>query len=162
VTARALGGLATAAVVAIAGCGGGDGDTPDTALAWAGTPKVFRAKNLPRDRVVIARVRNTGSKTLHLVAADLRVRDADGRALTTSAAFSTGFAHGLFGMLQQPRPVPRAELIRLGKIAYIPPGASLPFYAAWRLRPDTREPVRIDYGAGTLDVPAASATAAGR
>jgi ABC-2 type transport system permease protein len=37
---------------------------------------VFRAKNLPNDRVVIARVRNAGTKTLHLVARDLKVRYA--------------------------------------------------------------------------------------
>lgn len=152
-----------AAVVALAaaGCGGGDDATPREGLSWEGTPRVFRAKHLPDDRVVIARVRNTGSKTLHLVAADLKVRDAAGHALTTSAAFSTTFAHGLFGALQQPRPVPRQELIRLGKIAIIPAGATVPFYAAWRLKPGTKEPVRIDYGRGSLDVPAASGTAAG-
>jgi hypothetical protein len=163
VSRRLLAAAAAATAVAVAGCGGGDdGAKPSTGLAWDGTPKVFRAKNLPDDRVVIARVRNAGHKTLHLVAKDLRVRDANGRTLTTTAAFSTAFAHGLFGMLQQPNPVPRDELLRLGKIAVIPAGASVPFYAAWRLKPGTKEPVRIDYGTGTLDVPAATATAAGR
>ena len=152
--------LAVCAATA-AGCGGGDDDRR-AGLAWDGAPKVFRAKNLPDDRVVIARVRNTGSTTLHVVAGDLRVRDAEGRALETSAAFTTNYAHGLFGALQQPRRLPAAELIRLGKVAYIPAGASLPFYAAWRLRPGSKGPLRIDYGSGTLTVPGVSDTAAGR
>ena len=146
-------------VVLVAGCGGGD--KPKAGLSWDGKPNVFRAKHLPRDRVVIARVRNVGDKTLHLVAAKLVVRDADGRRLQGHAVFSTTFAHGLFGALQQPKPVPPAELIRLGKVIYLPAGASAPFAAAWRLSPGAKEPVTIDYGSGSLSVPAASATAAG-
>lgn len=159
---RALGALAAVAVLAAAGCGGGSGDAPKSGLAWDGTPKVFRSKNLPHDRVVIAKVKNAGSETLHLVARDLKVRDADGHVLMTSAAFAVDFAHGLFGALQQPKRLPPAELIRLGKVAYIPAGATVPFYAAWRLAPGSREPVTIDYGRGTLAVPEASGTSAGR
>lgn len=158
---RGLLALVLAAPLAAAGCGGGDGGSKHTGLAWDGTPQVFKAKNLPNDRVVIARVKNEGDQTLHLVAKDLKVLDADGRPLVTSAAFSTSYAHGLFGALQQPNPVPPAELIRLGKVAYIPAGATVPFYAAWRLKPGTKEPVTIDYGPGTLAVPAAGGTAAG-
>jgi hypothetical protein len=148
------------AVLAAAGCGGQG--TADGGLAWDGEPQVFRSKNLPDDRVVIARVRNTGDKTLHLVAADLKVRGADGKPVQATAAFATNFAHGLFGMLQQPNPVPPNELRRLGKVVDIPPDASVPFYAAWRLKAGTREPVRIDWGDGDLDVPEATGTAAGR
>ena len=160
---RALGALAAVAVAATAGCGGEDrDDAPRRGLAWEGTPKVFRAKHLPRDRVVIGRVRNQGEQTLHLVARDLRVRDGAGRPLVASAAFSTNYAHGLFGALQQPKPVPPAELVRLGKVAYIPAGASVPFYAAWRLRPGSRGPLTVDYGSGELVLPDPSGTAAGR
>jgi hypothetical protein len=154
---RALG-IAVVAV-ALAGCGGGD-KTDAGRLSWAGKPSVFKARNLPNDRVVIARVKNTGRKTLHLVGARLVVRDADGKALRTSAAFNTTFAHGLYGALQQPAGGPPvAELIRLGKAIYLPAGGSAPFYAAWRLKPGTKEPVRIDYGTGSLAVPNATATA---
>jgi hypothetical protein len=153
---RLLGG---ALVLLVAGCGGGD--QPQTGLRWDGTPKVFRAAHLPNDRVVIARVRNVGDRTLHLVAADLVVRDAEGHALKGSAAFTTTFAHGLFGALQQPNPVPPAELIRLGKVIYLPAGASAPFYAAWTLTSATKEPVSVDYGSGSLELPQATATAAG-
>ena len=115
---------------------------------------MFQLKTLPRDRVVIARVRNTTKETLHLVASKLVVRDADGHALKgSSAGFTTSFAHGLFGALQQPDPLPPAELLRLGKAVYIPAGATAPFYAAWHLAPGTPEPVRIDYGVGSITVP---------
>lgn len=146
--------LAGAVALGAAGCGGAD---KHEGLSWEGKPSVFISRNLPNDRVVIARVRNTGTKTLHLIAKDVKVRDADGHVLKGSAGFSTTFAHGLFGALQQPNPVPQAELIRLGKVAYIAAGASVPFYAAWRLKPGTKEPVRIDYGSGSLAVPAATA-----
>jgi hypothetical protein len=154
---RSCGWLVAIAALGAVGCGGGSGGPGR--LAWDGEPHVFKAHNRPNDRVVIARVRNTGSTTLHLVAAKLKVRDAGGRVLKTTAAFSTTFAHGLYGALQQPAGGPPvAELQRLGKVIYLSAGASTPFYAAWRLTPGTREPVRIDYGAGSLAVPPATAT----
>lgn len=156
---RALG-IAALALAVVTGCGGGGGDRPAAGLlTWDGKPSVFKAQGLPSDRVVIARVKNTGGKTLHLVGAKLVVRDADGKALDTTAAFNTTFAHGLYGALQQPvGGAPVAEQVRLGKTIYLPPGGSAPFYAAWRLEPGTKEPVRIDYGTGSLAVPTATAT----
>jgi hypothetical protein len=150
--------LAAGALLALAvgGCGGTGSTSSD--LAWQGKPAVFVTRGLPHDRVVIARVRNTGKGTLHLIAANLRVRDADGHALKGSAGFTNTYAHGLFGAFQQPAHLPVAELLRLGKIVYLPPGASVPFYAAWHLAPGSKEPVHIDYGPGTLAVPAATGT----
>src|SRR5690349_15391671 len=156
---KALPALVLAALVAAAGCGGDD--KPSSGLSWDGRPNVFRAAHLPNDRVVVAHVRNVGSKTLYLVASKVVVRDAAGHRLKSSAGFTPAFAHGLFGALQQPNPVPKAELLRLGKIVYLPAGATAPFFAAWTLGPKTKEPVTIDYGSGSLDVPAATATAAG-
>ena len=149
---------AALATIVVAGCGGDD-KPKEGKLSWLGKPNVFKARNLPNDRVVIARVHNTGSKTLHLIGSKLVVRDANGRALKTTAAFNTTFAHGLYGALQQPPGGPPVgELVRLGKVIYLPAGGSAPFYAAWRLRPGTREPVHIDYGTGSLVVPKATAT----
>jgi hypothetical protein len=151
--------LGGALALLVGGCAGGSQAhhaPAGTGLAWAGTPHVYRSRGLPRDRVVIARVRNAGSTMLHLVAARLKVRDARGRALRASAAFSTTFAHGLYGAYQQPAGgEPVAEQIRLGKIIYLAPGASAPFYAAWRLTPGAREPVHVDYGSGSLAIPPA-------
>ena len=152
--------MASTATLAVAGCGAGSHHATGP-LAWAGTPHVLRSHDMPNDRVVVARVRNTGKTTLHLVAADLVVRDASGRRLFGSAAFTTTFAHGLYGALEKPKGgVPLGELIRLGKIVYLPPGASVPFYAAWRLKPGSREPVTVDYGKGSLPVPKPTGTTA--
>jgi hypothetical protein len=144
-----------------AGCGGAHkAKVTAGRLEWMGKPSVYRAHNLPNDRVVIARVRNAGSKTLHLIGAKLVVRDANGHKLDATAAFSTTFAHGLYGALEQPAGgPPAAELARLGKAIYLPAGTSMPFYAAWRLKPGTREPVRIYYTGGSLAVPKAIGTA---
>lgn len=158
----ALAVTATIAAAGVAGCGGGSGAATTATgpragagLEWQGTPHVFRSRGLPHDRVVIARVRNAGTTTLHLFAARLRVRDAGGHALRASAGFTTTFAHGLYGVFQQPASgEPVAEQIRLGKIVYLPPGGSAPFYAAWHMTPAAKEPVRVDYGTGTLAVPA--------
>jgi hypothetical protein len=146
--------------VLIAGCGGSSAKPDAGRLSWQGKPHVFYARGLASDRVVIAQVTNTGKKTLHLIGSKLIVRDASGKALKATAAFNTTFAHGLYGALQQPvGGPPVAELIRLGKAVYLPAGGSAPFYAAWRLGPGTKEPVRIDYGSGSLKIPKPTATA---
>lgn len=141
-----------AACAALAGCGGG-GSHATTSLAWDGAPQAFKARGLPRDGIVVGKVRNTTKRTLHFTAASLFVRDAAGRRLRSSAAFTTTYAHGLFGALEQPGYLPQAELRRLGKIVDLPPGQSAPFYAAWRLAAGSRAPVRVDYGSGALTVP---------
>ncbi len=154
-----LGVAALTAAAVLAGCGGSHQKSAGR-LEWAGKPNVYRAQGLPNDRVVIARVRNAGSTTLHLVGAKLVARDASGRRLVTTAAFNTTFAHGLYGALEQPAGgPPTAELARLGKVIYLPAGGSAPFYAAWRLKPGSKGPVRLDWGGGSLAVPAATATA---
>ena len=141
---------------AITKCGGNSGAAKDSPLAWDGKPQAFRLPALPRDGVVVGKVRNTTGHTLHFKASALFVRDAAGRRLRSSAAFTTTYAHGLFGALEQPGYLPQAELRRLGKIIDLPPGESAPFYAAWRLGGGSRAPVRVDYGSGTLAVPAPS------
>jgi hypothetical protein len=153
VSRRGLAVLLAAAASLAAGCGASTANK-QSGLAWVGTPQVFRSKALPDDRIVVAHVRNAGKRTLHLVASNLVVRDADGHRLKgASAGFTNTFAHGLFGAYQQPDQVPPAELLRLGKAIYLPAGATAPFYAAWHLSPGTHGPIRIDYGAGSLTVP---------
>ena len=151
------------AAAALAGCGGGGGGGSHAApLAWDGAPQAFKPRGLPRDGVVLGKVRNTTKRTLHFIAASLVVRDASGRRLRSSAAFTTTYAHGLFGAMQQPRHLPQLELRRLGKIVDLPPGESAPFYAAWHLGAGSRAPVKVDYGSGTLAVPAPSSSATNR
>jgi hypothetical protein len=142
-----------AVVFVVAGCGGG-GSHASAPLEWDGAPKAFQPRGLPRDGVVLGKVRNTTKRTLHFEASSLFVRDASGRRLRSSAAFTETYAHGLFGALQQPDHLPQTELRRLGKIIDLPPGDSAPFYAAWRLANGSRPPVHVDYGSGSLAVPA--------
>lgn len=154
-------GVVAAATCALAlgatGCGGDGGDDAHRgSLEWEKAPLVLRPGALPHDRIVVGRVRNTSSRILHLTAARLRILDANGHRLSGSSGFTASYAHGLFGAFQQPKELPRAELVRLGKILELPPKSTAPFFAAWRLAAGSREPVRIDYGAGTLLVPRAS------
>ena len=119
-----------------AGCGGGD--KPTTGLAWDGKPKVFRPKHLPNDRVVVARVRNEGPRRCTSWPRTCWSVTPTATRSTAPRRFTTSYAHGLFGMLEQPKQLPATELLRLGKVVYIPAGASVPFYAAWRLTPATQ------------------------
>jgi hypothetical protein len=160
VTVRAAGAVCLTVAAAIgAGCGGGH-DALLRPLAWDGKPNVYVPRGLPHDRVLIGRVRNSSSRTLRLSAARLVVRDAGGTRLAGSAAFTATYAHGLFGAFQQPSVTPPAELVRLGRVVTLAPGASAPFYAAWRLVPRVHQPVRLDYAVGALPLPAAGTPAA--
>jgi hypothetical protein len=143
------------------GTGGGG---PVSALRWdkSAPVQVYRLPKLPRDRVVLGRVQNTALKTLRITAARMVIRDAaTGRQLSASAAFTTTFAHGLFGAFQQPSSLPTAELLRLGKAVELKPGTSVPFYAAWRRPAGSHGPVIIDYGSGKLVVPEGKLAVAG-
>lgn len=154
---RRRGAAALAAAAALAGCGGGRaGPDEDSsgALRWRGTPLVFRATRLPSDRVLIGGVRNGSRRSLRLVAARLRVLDARGAALRAFAQFSDTYAHGLYGAYQKPRPLPPRELSRLGFVITLPPGGRAPLSVAFRLTQRTRPPLRLDYGAGSLAIPA--------
>jgi hypothetical protein len=145
--------VAAGAAVGLAGCGeertpAGNGD-----LVWSKEPLLFKSSPLPRDRILLGTVRNRSKHDLHLVAAKVSIRDADGKPLQSWAQFIPTFAHGLYGAFQKPNPLPPGELTRLGLVITLPPGASAPLSASWRLTARTRTPVRIDYGTGTLPVP---------
>ncbi len=141
-----------AAVVAV-GCGGHD---QRAALVWSHAPQVFTPRDLPRDRIVIGRVRNQSHRTLRLAAAALRVRDSQGHVLRSSAGFTASYAHGLFGAFQQPSAEPLRELVRLGRIVILDPGATSPVFAAWQLPAGAHTPVTLDYGRGRLTIPVTS------
>jgi hypothetical protein len=161
VNPRALGAVATAGLtLSVVAVGCGSSTTSSNRLAWIGTPRVYEPRDLPRDRVVIGRIRNGSKTTLRLEATALRVRDAQGHVLNSSAGFTASYAHGLFGAFQQPSALPVRELVRLGRLVILDPGATRPLFAAWRLAPNTREPLTIDYGSGTLAVPVAVRPAA--
>jgi len=124
-------------------------------VVWQGTPQLFQPRGLPRDRVLIGRIRNAGGSRLELTSSQVLVRDARARIIPgATAAFVTSYAHGLFGALQQPAAIPRIEAARLGRLLYLFPGASAPLFAAWHLPPGAREPLSITVGRVRLSVPA--------
>jgi hypothetical protein len=149
----AAGALAGALVVA--GCGGGERPAQvRDPLAWAGTPLLFKATGLPRDRVLLGTVRNRSRRPVHLVAARISVRDSGGRAVRSWGQYVAGYAHGLYGAYQKPSPLPPGELRRLGLVIDLPPGRTAPLAVAFRLAAPASGPLRVDYGPGTLSIPA--------
>ncbi len=142
----------------MSGCGGGG--APRNPLAWIGVPQVFVPHDLPQDRIAVGRLENRSRVTVRVRAVDVRVRDAQGRVLASTAGFTSSYAHGLFGAFQQPSSLPIRELVRLGRIVILDPGASSPLFASWRLPAGARQPIRIDYGSGVLTVPLATRAAA--
>ncbi len=153
---------ATSVVVAVAavGCGGYAQHAQRASLVWIHVPQVFTPSDLPQDRIVIGRIRNRSHRTLRLEATALRVRDNQGRVLKSSAGFTASYAHGLFGAFQQPSAEPLRELVRLGRIVILDPGATSPVFAAWQLRFGSRAPVSLDYGHGRLAIPSATSPTA--
>jgi hypothetical protein len=133
---RAAAAAAGAALV-LAGCGGGEGKSRSTGLEWKKEPLLFRATHQASDRVLTGTVENRSPRSLHIVAASIRVRDAGGATLRTYAQFVNAYAHGLYGAYQRPRP----------------PRSVIPLTVAYRLAAGTRAPLRVDYGVGSLTVP---------
>jgi len=145
-------GLAAGVLAAAVGCGGGGGDAGP--LRWKGKPRVFEPKGLPRDRVLSGRVSNESLRRVDLSAGDLALRDEQGRRVPGSATFLYAFVHGLYPPTREPKRLPDAELLRTGRIARILPGKSVPLTVSWRGQPDRGRPVRLDYGRGSLEIPA--------
>src|SRR5262249_45709335 len=132
---------------------GGGAQKHDHGLEWKREPRLFRATHLPSDRVLIGTVENRSARSLHIDAASILVRDAGGTALRSHAQFINSYAHGLYGASQKPTPLPPNERSRLGLVVTLPPGSVTPLTVAYRVTPQTRGPLRVDYGAGSLTVP---------
>lgn len=138
--------LALAAAAAGAGCGGGgDGDRGGE-LTWARPPVVYRPADLPHDRVLLGTLRNTSSHGAMLRARQVTVQDAGGHRLVADARFTTGFAHSLYGVFQQPSPTPPMELARLGLLVWVDAGKTVPVNVNYRLGPHPKLPITVVLG----------------
>lgn len=136
------------AAVALAGCGG-KGE-----LAWKGSPKLTIPATIPRDRVLTGTVRNTGTKVMTVKVPDIRVLDASGRRVAASAQFIQAFAHGLIFPDLKPRDEqPLVEQRRIGQQVLLKPGQTAPLLVSWHA-PGSGAAAKVDYGPGTLSVPA--------
>ena len=83
-----------------------------------------------------------------------RSREASGKPLKSSGAYTATFGHGLYGAFQQPSKIPQAEASRLGRDIYLIKGQKSPFFSAWRIPPGSKGPFRIRWGGGELEAPA--------
>ncbi len=157
-TAAAFAALALAA----AGCGGDDEAVGRSAkLVWEKEPRLLVPPTLPRDRILRGEVKNEGLEKLTMKAADVRVLDADGRKLESVATFVPAYVHSLYpygrGPGSGPGRYPDEERRRIGLEAEVAPGNKVPFTVSWHDPPGPRTAVEIDYGPGSLDVPARKA-----
>jgi hypothetical protein len=140
-----------------AGGGADDRGGAPAAFAWEGEPQAIapEAQAAAReDHIVLGRLRNTSLRTAELDVERVRVLDADGRALKTSVRFLHNFAHGIYSheMVFRDGTPPSAERRRLGEIATVRPGASVPFTVSWR----GRGAVAVDLGGATVPLPTQS------
>lgn len=141
--------LAALAVLA-AGCGGGE----KAAITWEGKPALVKPKELPRDRVLVGRIRNHTDHRLRLVAAEARIVDARGRVLRSTIRFASAYGHGLYSYDQQPKEGdPEFEKVRLGEVAEIPAGKTAPLTLSWRLSKGTGAAARVVIGRFVLELP---------
>ncbi len=157
VAAAAAVAAAGAVVAAVALTGGAD-DAPSSGgvrVAWAGTPQVVRPAGLPRDRVVVGRVRNEALRAVTLDVDGVRIVDARGRALPSTARFAQTFVRGRFPPGQpdiDPRGSP-TERTRLGQRVRLRPNETAPLTLSWRVPAGRAAPVRVDLGPVSLPLP---------
>jgi hypothetical protein len=137
--------------------GGAEGGSGD--LAWSGTPHLYQSGK-PTDRVLYGRMQNTSIRSIALDVDTVKVVDADGHAVRSSVVFLQAFAHSLFAWSQRPAKLTKFERRRLGQIATVRPGKTLPVTVSWRVPPGGKPPVRVDFGTSSIALPDTVATPA--
>jgi hypothetical protein len=132
-------------LLALGGCG--DSSSSSSPVAWDGKPIVVRQPELPRDTIVSGRISNKGDKAVRLDAAEVRLVDGDGAAVQSTARFAVGVTHQLYPPREGPKEgEPEFLRERLGEVATVKPGASVPLVVSWRLQPGEAAPVRVELG----------------
>jgi hypothetical protein len=148
-------GLVVALVLAVATVShGGDEQLGKGALVWEQKPSVYRNAELPNDRVLRGVVRNDSLRVMTLTARDLSVRAPGGDELDSAAIFAPTFIRGVFPQ-NRGSGMPENEQLRIGLRARIEPGKSVPVTVSWRQH--RQHASLVDYGTGSLPVPAAGA-----
>jgi hypothetical protein len=140
--------LAAAVFFALSSLGGSERVGP---LDWSGNAEVFTHPTLPGDRVLTARLRNDGLHPLRVDIGDVRLLTADGREVASTPVFLQAFGKSLWAAGRGPVQEPDTELLRTGRIALLRPGQEVPLTVAWHAADG--EPVRVDYGKGSLALP---------
>lgn len=124
-------------------------------LAWAGRPALIVPAELPRDRILAGRLRNGTLRELRLDAVRARLVDAHGRRVEGTVSFAAGFVHGLYSPRRTPKEaMPEFERRRLGEIAALRAGETVPLTVSWRSAAGAAPPVRVELGPLSLALPA--------
>lgn len=146
---------ALAALVAVAFAGCGEAGTGASPIAWSGKPIVVRQPELPRDTIVSGKISNEGSDVVRLDATDVHLVTSDGEAVQSDVRFAVGITHQLYPPREGPKEKdPEFLRERLGEVANVEPGATVPLVVAWRLAPGQAAPVKVDLGpTGSLALP---------
>jgi hypothetical protein len=144
------------AAVALAGCGGGS-TAAKGGLGWKGEP-IMRVSSATGARVLLGTVKNESSRELRIRAPDVRLVDQHGRRIRSSAAFASSFVRSLIPQNGRPgsrkSEFPEAEQRRIGYLAVLRSGETVPLTLSWNEPAGPRTAKRIVYGAGSLPVPA--------
>jgi hypothetical protein len=83
----------------------------------------------------------------------VRLLDSEGGRLRSAAIFLSSFVKSNFPHNRGPFQVPEQEQLRLGLLAKVDPGKSVPLTVSWHEPPGPKAAARIDYGPGFLPVP---------
>jgi hypothetical protein len=115
-------------------------------------PQLIRVAELPEDRILTGRVRNTSLRPVDLSVDRIEIVDARGQRLRSTARFLQTFAHGLYPPSMHVKGG-KLERTRIGQIATVKPGQDLPLTLSWRLASSTAQPLEVRFGGGSLALP---------
>ena len=140
--------VAVTATVLLTGSSSGDSGK----LAWKGEVQVFDS-GVPTDEILYSEIENTSLRDVDLDVEDVKVYGADGKPVRASVRFLAAFAHGIFPWSQKPDPLGDFERRRMGEIATLKPGQSVPITLSWRVPEGAPRPVRARLGDAELSIP---------
>jgi hypothetical protein len=121
-------------------------------LQWKEKPTLILVPSLPRDRILTGELRNASLRSVDLDTDRVRILDARGHRLRSTALFSQHFSHGLYPWSWHVKGG-KFERTRTGKIATIKPGQAVPLTLSWRVPDGGSEPVEVRFDGGSLALP---------
>jgi len=142
-----------AGALAAAGCGAEEPAAKGGPLAWVEAPGIVEAPSADGSRILQGEVRNTSQRDLRVGSADVRLRDAEGTAVSGNAIFLTGYVRPGEPQNRGGEPFADSEAERIGRLIRLAPGDTAPLVVSWRTRDGA--PSEIAYPGGSLPVPGA-------
>jgi hypothetical protein len=121
-------------------------------LQWKEKPMLILVPSLPQDRILTGQLRNASLRPVDLDTGAVRIVDAEGRRLRSTALFSQHFSHGLYPWSWHVKGS-KFERRRIGQIATIKPGQAVPLTLSWRVPAGGSEPVEVRFDGGSLSLP---------